>query len=110
MFCANLMNHCRAGNPATGEDRHPSGRLAGRHVAAVSFGRQMLASLAHKLGPPKGGWTNQNVFPATARRGGFLARKQAGPPGGQTIWRGWQPLIWMCEGAAALNQLQNKCG
>jgi len=85
------------------------GRPAGREAAA-SFGPQMLAILEQKLGPPKGGWTNQNVMLATARLGGFLARKHDGMPGWQTIWRGWQRLIWMCEGVATLNQLQNKCG
>ncbi|MBI5383619.1 MAG: hypothetical protein HZA90_09945, partial [Verrucomicrobia bacterium] len=33
-----------------------------------------------------------------ARLGGFLARKQDGLPGWQTIWRGWQRLMWMSEG------------
>ena len=84
-------------------------RPTGRE-AAVSFGPRMLAILEQKLGPPKGGWTNQNVIIATARLGGFLARKQDGLPGWQTIWRGWQRLIWMSEGVDTLNELQNKCG
>lgn len=67
--------------------------------AANSFGKEMLSLLEHKLGKPKGGWTNQNVLIATARLGGFLARKHDGLPGWQTIWRGWHRLIWMCEGA-----------
>jgi hypothetical protein len=79
-------------------------------TAALSFGPQMLALLEQKLGPPKEGWTNQNVLIATARLGGFLARKHDGLPGWQTIWRGWQRLIWMLEGVETLNQLQNKCG
>jgi hypothetical protein len=40
---------------------------------------------------------------ATARLGGFLARKQDGWPGWQTIWRGWQRLMWMGEGLATLH-------
>jgi hypothetical protein len=67
--------------------------------AAESFGPEMLAILEKKLGEPKGGWTNCNVMIATARLGGFLARKHDGMPGWQTIWRGWQRLMWMCEGA-----------
>src|SRR4029077_21258399 len=43
--------------------------------AAKSFGPEMLKILEKKLGPPKGGWTNQNVLVAAARLGGFLARK-----------------------------------
>ena len=70
--------------------------------AAVSFGPEMLAILEKKVGVPKEGWTNRNVLVATARLGGFLARKHDGMPGWQTIWRGWQRLIWMCEGAETL--------
>ena len=70
--------------------------------AAASFGPEMLAILEQKLGKPKSGWTNQNVIIATARLGGFLARKHDGMPGWQTIWRGWQRLLWMCEGLETL--------
>ena len=71
--------------------------------AAQSFGPQMLALLEKKLGRPKGGWTNAKVLIATARLGGFLARKHDGMPGWQTIWRGWQRLMWMAEGVETLN-------
>jgi len=70
--------------------------------AAASFGSEMLAILEKKIGPPKGGWNNRNVIIATARLGGFLARKNDGMPGWQTIWRGWQRLLWMCEGLETL--------
>ena len=70
--------------------------------AAVGFGPEMLAILERKTGPPKGGWNNRNVIIATARLGGFLARKNDGLPGWQTIWRGWQRLLWMCEGLETL--------
>lgn len=71
--------------------------------AANSFGPEMLGLLEAKLGKPKDGWTNKNVLIATARLGGFLARKHDGMPGWQTIWRGWQRLLWMCEGANLIN-------
>jgi len=70
--------------------------------AAQSFGPEMLAILEKKIGLPKAGWTNQNVLVATARLGGFLARKHDGMPGWRTIWRGWQRLMWMAEGVATL--------
>lgn len=78
--------------------------------AAESFGPAMLAILEQKWGKPKDGWNNANVLIALARLGGFLARKGDGLPGWQTIWRGWQRLLWMCEGAAILNQPQSTCG
>jgi hypothetical protein len=68
--------------------------------AAASFGPEMLALLEQKLGPPPAGWNNQTVLLAVARLGGFLARKHDGQPGWQTIWRGWQRLMWMAEGLA----------
>jgi len=71
--------------------------------AKESFGPEALAILEKRFGPPKGGWSNRNVLVATARLGGFLARKHDGMPGWQTIWRGWQRLIWMCEGLATLS-------
>lgn len=71
---------------------------------AAGYGPQMLALLEKKLGRPKGGWTNANVLIATARLGGFLARRHDGMPGWQTIWRGWQRLRWMCEGLETFNQ------
>jgi len=76
--------------------------------AAASFGPQMLAMLETKYGPPKGGWTNQNILTATARLGGFLARKHDGLPGWQTIWRDWQRLMWICYGVETLNQLSKR--
>lgn len=71
--------------------------------AKESFGPEPLAILEKRFSKPKGGWTNQNVLVATARLGGFLARKHDGMPGWQTIWRGWQRLMWMCEGLEIMN-------
>ena len=67
--------------------------------AAASFGPSLLVLLEKKLGQPKDGWTNRSLIRAVARVGGFIGRKSDGEPGWQTIWRGWQRLMWMCEGA-----------
>jgi hypothetical protein len=72
-------------------------------AAVEGFGPEALALLEKKWGRPQGGWTNQSVVIATARLGGFLARKRDGLPGWQTIWRGWQRLMWMCEGVETFN-------
>ena len=71
-------------------------------AAAESFGPEMLELLAQKLGPPEGGWTNAKLMVAVARLGGFIGRKSDGRPGWQTIWRGWQRLLWMLEGATLI--------
>jgi len=78
--------------------------------AAQHFGPQMLELLEKKLGKPKGGWTNAKVMIATARLGGFIGRKSDGLPGWQTIWRGWQRLMWMAEGVETLNDFSKRCG
>ncbi|MBP5976460.1 hypothetical protein HW132_27965 [Brasilonema sp. CT11] len=36
---------------------------------------------------------------AIARLGGFIGRKSDGPPGWQTLWRGWNRLQDICWGA-----------
>ena len=71
----------------------------GSREAAESFGPETLAILEKKIGRPKDGWTNRNVIRSLARMGGFIGRKSDGVPGWQTIWRGWQRLMWMAEGA-----------
>ena len=72
--------------------------------------RQPLGDPAAKFGKPKGGWTHRSVLVAVARVGGFLARKHDGLPGWQTIWRGWQRLMWMCEGVEILNEKEKDVG
>jgi hypothetical protein len=68
-------------------------------AAGQSFGPELLALMEKKFGSPPGGWTNRNLIRAIARIGGFIGRKSDGEPGWQTIWRGWQRLGWMCQGA-----------
>lgn len=79
-------------------------------VAAQVFGPAALAILAARFGQPAGGWTHRNVLVAVARVGGFLARRHDGLPGWQTIWRGWQRLMWMCDGIETLNPKRKRCG
>ena len=74
------------------------------------FGEQALDILAAKFGQPAGGWTHQSALVAVARLGGFLARKRDGMPGWQTIWRGWQRLMWMCEGLETMQRISKRCG
>jgi len=62
------------------------------------FGAVLLALLAAQFGEPQGGWTHRTVLVAVARVGGFLARRGDGLPGWQTIWRGWNRLLWMSQG------------
>jgi hypothetical protein len=74
------------------------------------FGPELLAILAVKFGKPKGGWTHRTTLVSVARVGGFLARKHDGMPGWQTIWRGWNRLIWMCHGLETLKYEGKRSG
>jgi hypothetical protein len=44
-------------------------------------------------------WTARDFFRGVAGLGGFLGRTGDGEPGWITIWRGWQVLHWMLQGA-----------
>jgi len=79
-------------------------------VDAQVFGPQLLALLAAQFDKPKGGWTHRTALVSVARVGGFLARRSDGMPGWQTIWRGWNRLIWMCHGLETLKPEGKRCG
>ncbi len=79
-------------------------------VNEAVFGPLALVLLAARYGRPKGGWTHRSVLVAVARLGGFLARRHDGLPGWETIWRGWQRLIWMCQGLEIVKPKGKRCG
>jgi hypothetical protein len=79
-------------------------------VDAQVFGPELLALLAAQFGQPKGGWTHRTALVSVARMGGFLARRSDGWPGWQTIWRGWNRLMWMCRGLETLKPKRKRCG
>ena len=79
-------------------------------VSSKIFGPELIVLLTAKFGQPDGGWTHQTALVAIARVGGFLARRNDGMPGWQTIWRGWNRLIWMCHGLETLNYGQERSG
>jgi len=67
------------------------------------FGPELLQLLAAQFGKPKQGWTHASTLVAVARLGGFLARRCDGQPGWQSIWRGWNRLLWMYHGLESFN-------
>ena len=69
------------------------------------FGKSALQILERQFGPPpQGQWTYRELLRATAKMGGFIGRRGDGEPGWQTIWRGWQRLMWMAEGAELIHK------
>ena len=79
-------------------------------VGSEEASQQLLSILEKKIGKPKAGWTQSTYWIAIARLGGFIGRKSDGMPGWQTIWRGWQRLLWMNEGLETLSQPNPRCG
>jgi hypothetical protein len=72
-----------------------------------------LVCRARRRGHPER-WTVRDFFRGVAGLGGFLGRKGDGEPGWITIWRGWQVLHWMLQGAqlagTAGNPVNERCG
>lgn len=62
-----------------------------------------LVGRARRRGQPER-WTVRDFFRGVAGLGGFLGRKGDGEPGWITIWRGWQVLHWMLQGAQLVTQ------
>lgn len=52
--------------------------------------------------PPRADMSVKQFVTEVAKLGGFQARKSDGPPGWQTLWRGWEQLQSMVEGATAI--------
>jgi len=72
-------------------------------VTRRQLGPEALAVLTATFGEPAGGggaWTHRTSLRAIARLGGHLGRTGDGEPGWQTIWRGWQKLMLLCDGYA----------
>lgn len=67
-------------------------------VEEAMIAPESLAVLEIKFGRPYGGWTNDKLMRTIARMGGYLDRKNDGPPGWLSIWRGWKKLVIMTHG------------
>ena len=64
-----------------------------------------VKTLAAKLALPEG-MTARQFWRGTAQLGGFLGRKGDGDPGWQTLWRGWQQLELLTEGAELAKRMR----
>ena len=58
----------------------------------------LLATQVPRL-PEPAALTRQQFCRAVAQLGGYLGRTRDGPPGWQTLWRGWHRLSTLLEGA-----------
>ena len=65
-----------------------------------------VQTLAAKLALPEE-MTARQFWRGTARLGGFLGRRGDGDPGWQTLWRGWQQLELLTEGAELARRMRS---
>ena len=80
--------------------RHAPDRLA--QAALPPDLVQVVAQLAQV---PVETLTMRQVWITIARQGGYLARRRDGPPGWQTLWRGWLRVQTLLEGVHLAAQL-----
>jgi hypothetical protein len=76
-------------------------------VLAAYLARQAARRGPRAKLPPGADMSVLQFVTEVAKLGGFQARKSDGPPGWQTLWRGWEKLQLMVEGAIAI--LGEKC-
>jgi hypothetical protein len=77
------------------------------HRAARDLVPARYVELVHRARRGRGrpeDWTIRDFFRGLAGLGGFLGRKSDGEPGWITIWRGWDALHWMLQGAQLAGQ------
>jgi hypothetical protein len=75
-----------------------SARIDGQKPLEEEQTREPMVKLLEKIHPPSGKKTVQWLWISIARLGGYLARKNDGPPGWLTLWRGWQTLQLLLRG------------
>lgn len=76
---------------------------------------EVLSLWRHRTFRPN--WTNHDFYMALGRLGGHSGRKSSPPPGWIVLWRGWEKLQLMIDGARvaalrhqlALNKANKKC-
>ncbi len=77
------------------------------HRAARDLVPSRYLALVHRARRGRGrpeDWTIRDFIRGLAGLGGFLGRKCDGEPGWITIWRGWDALHWMLQGAQLAGQ------
>lgn len=79
---------------------HPDDPVPDEFLAPES-----LIILERRVGRPPCDWTYASTLRAVARMGGYLGRKNDGPPGWLSIWRGWLRLMILTEGYILASQI-----
>jgi hypothetical protein len=96
---AALLLQLRHAARQTDADAAPATTLVPRLYVRV------LSGHLHRLyGGPRDDLTVRQFLYGVARLGGHLGRKNDGPPGWITLWRGWSDLHRMVEGAQAMRR------
>ena len=74
--------------------------------------RDWILVVSHLAGCRPETLTARLFWLTIAKRGGFLGRKNDGPPGWQTIWKGWSKVMMLVEGIQLHRAMQTEqtCG
>lgn len=96
-----------------GRNPHAHTRLASEQIDDEYI--EVLSLWRHRESRPN--WTQHEFYMALARLGGHSGRKTGPPPGWIVLWRGWEKLQLMIDGARVaalrhqlkLNKVAKKC-
>jgi hypothetical protein len=86
-------------------------RTAPATPAAAVVGAETVAVVAAQTRAPAAGMTLAVFWALVARMGGHQGRRGDGPPGWQTLWRGWTHLQTLLDGVHLARSLPDpRCG
>ncbi len=91
-----LRDLAQAATSPTGSE--PNGPRAQPIDLRAAVPRDWILVVSHLAKCRTEDLTPHQFWLTLAKRGGFIARKSDGPPGWQTIWRGWSEIMTLVQG------------
>lgn len=110
---AGLASEARDPSDDESKDRCKHQPSGDPQVLQAAVPRMWIVIVSHLAKIQADQLTPRQFWLTVAKRGGWLGRKQDGPPGWKVIWRGWYDVHMMVQGAeahAAVAAGAQKCG